>query len=88
MHLDLAKLSVKCGLGLLGAAVATNDIPQIYAQLDPHVAFLSRVGGLILCILSIWAVSLTIRKRRMEDGRLDPTEPHGRRTHDSAVDDD
>ncbi len=88
MHLDLAKLSVKCGLGLIGAAVATNDIPQIYARLDPHVAFFSRVGGLILCVLSIWAVSLTIRKRRMEDGRLDATEPHGRRTHDSDRDDD
>ena len=88
MHIDLAKLSVKCAPGLIGAAVATNGIPQIYDQLDPHVAFFSRVGGLILCALSIWAVILTIRKRRMEDGRLDATEPHGRRTHDSDRDDD
>lgn len=88
MPLDLAKLGAKCGVGLLGAAVATNDIPQIYARLDPHVAFFSRVGGLVLCALSIWAVSLTIRKRRMEDGRLDATEPHGRRTHDTDRDDD
>ncbi len=88
MHLDLAKLSVKCGLGLIGAAVATNDIPQIYARLEPHVALWSRLLGLVLCVLSIWAVSLTIRKRRMDDGRTDPTEPHGRRTHDPDRDDD
>ena len=88
MHLDLAKLSLKCGLGLIGAAVATNDLPQIYARLDPHVAFWSRLLGLVLCVLSIWAVSLTIRKRRMEDGHADPTEPHGRRTHDPDRDED
>lgn len=78
MHLDLAKIYVKSAIGLIGAAVATNDIPQIYASLDPHLAFWSRVLGLVLCTLSIWAVSLTIRKRRMEDGRMDPTEKHSR----------
>ena len=63
-HLDLAKLYVKSAVGLIGATVATNDIPQIYASLDPHLAFWSRILGLVLCVLSIWAVSLTIRKRR------------------------
>ena len=73
MHIDLAKLSLKTGLGLIGATIATNDIPQIYATLDPHITFASRLGGLVLCALSIWAVCLTIRKRRMEDGRMDAT---------------
>lgn len=78
MHLDLAKLYVKSAVGLIGATVATNDIPQIYASLNPHLAFWSRILGLVLCVLSIWAVSLTIRKRRLEDGRIDPTDRHQR----------
>lgn len=67
MHEKLSALVVKAGVGLLGAAVATNDMPLLYAKLDPHIIFWSRLGGLVLCAFSIVAVALTIRRRLRND---------------------
>lgn len=63
MNEKLSAIAVKTGVGLLGAAVATNDVPEIYAALDPHIVFWSRLCGLVLCLCSIVAVVLTIRRR-------------------------
>lgn len=67
MHEKIGAVVFKAGVGLLGAAVATNDVPLLYAQLDPHIIFWSRLCGLVLCICSIVAVALTIRKRLRQD---------------------
>jgi len=63
MNDQLASICLKSGVGLLGAAVATNDLSQMYAVVDPHVTFWSRVFGMVLCVCSIVAVLITIRRR-------------------------
>lgn len=67
MHEKISAVVIKAGVGLIGAAVATNDVPLLYAKLDPHIIFWSRLCGLVLCLCSIVAVGLTIRKRLRQD---------------------